>query len=119
MSIIRVRLVASIAAVALLGGGACKPVEKPVLKVNQETRTYNFKALGGISMGAIGASFLAGYGEGRGRELDAEEEKLLLVFALEKAAYEIVYEVRNRPDWVRVPLDGFLKLAGELLGAPL
>jgi maltose alpha-D-glucosyltransferase/alpha-amylase len=62
-------------------------------------------------------AFLKGYAEGRGRELGAGEEQLLLVFALEKAAYEIVYEVRNRPDWVRVPLDGFLKLAGECLGA--
>lgn len=33
---------------------------------------------------------------------------LLRVVLLEKAAYEIIYELKNRPDWVRIPLDGFL-----------
>lgn len=33
---------------------------------------------------------------------------LLRAFLLEKAAYEIIYEFKNRPGWVSIPLDGFL-----------
>jgi maltose alpha-D-glucosyltransferase/alpha-amylase len=35
---------------------------------------------------------------------------LLDVFILEKAVYEIAYELNNRPDWVRIPLRGILRL---------
>jgi len=57
------------------------------------------------------ATFLKGYEEGRGRPLDEREKKFITLFALEKAAYEIVYEANNRPDWMDVPMSGFLKLA--------
>ena len=30
------------------------------------------------------------------------------MFVLDKAAYELRYELNNRPDWVRVPLKGLL-----------
>ena len=59
-------------------------------------------------------AFLEGYARGRGHGLEAGEEKLLTVFALEKAAYEIVYEANNRPDWIGVPAAGFEKLAAAL-----
>lgn len=36
---------------------------------------------------------------------------LLELFLLEKAAYELGYELNNRPDWVRIPLEGILQLA--------
>ena len=29
---------------------------------------------------------------------------------LDKVLYELVYELDNRPDWVRVPLNGILGL---------
>jgi maltose alpha-D-glucosyltransferase/alpha-amylase len=29
---------------------------------------------------------------------------------LDKALYELGYELNNRPDWVRIPLIGLLKL---------
>src|SRR5438876_4526115 len=35
---------------------------------------------------------------------------LLNVYLLEKALYELSYELENRPDWVRVPLLGILQL---------
>ncbi|MBV9990545.1 MAG: maltose alpha-D-glucosyltransferase [Alphaproteobacteria bacterium] len=60
------------------------------------------------------AAFLEGYAQGRGRPLDAREERVLAVFALEKAAYEIVYEANNRPDWIDVPASGFARLAAAL-----
>jgi maltose alpha-D-glucosyltransferase/alpha-amylase len=40
-----------------------------------------------------------------------EEIALLLeVYMLEKAVYEVAYEVNNRPDWLTVPLQGILEL---------
>ncbi len=37
-----------------------------------------------------------------------EVRGLLALFELEKALYELRYELNNRPDWVRVPLAGIL-----------
>ena len=37
-------------------------------------------------------------------------ERLLSVFELEKAVYELRYELDNRPDWVRIPVAGILRL---------
>jgi maltose alpha-D-glucosyltransferase/alpha-amylase len=60
--------------------------------------------------------FLAAY-EGTAREsgllssLD-EVRGLLELFELEKALYELRYELRNRPGWVAIPLQGVLTLTG-------
>jgi maltokinase len=37
-------------------------------------------------------------------------DKLLAVFELEKAVYELRYELNNRPDWVKIPVAGILRL---------
>ncbi len=34
---------------------------------------------------------------------------LLQVHLLEKAVYELGYELNNRPDWVAIPLEGISK----------
>ena len=40
-----------------------------------------------------------------------EELRLLLdIYLLEKAVYELGYELNNRPDWVGIPLQGILQL---------
>ncbi len=58
------------------------------------------------------AAFLAGYGEAvAGSTLYGSfepEKSLLPLFELQKAFYELRYELRNRPDWVRIPLTGIL-----------
>jgi maltose alpha-D-glucosyltransferase/alpha-amylase len=42
-----------------------------------------------------------------------DELRILLdAYTLEKALYEIVYELSNRPEWVRIPLRGVLELLG-------
>jgi maltokinase len=46
-------------------------------------------------------SYLTGYAETIGAEPAAEP---LLAFILDKACYEVLYEARNRPDWLAVPL---------------
>ena len=40
-------------------------------------------------------------------------DRLLLVFELEKAVYELRYELNNRPDWVKIPVAGILRLLDE------
>jgi len=37
-------------------------------------------------------------------------ERLLTVYELEKAVYELRYELDNRPDWVRIPVAGIQRL---------
>jgi maltose alpha-D-glucosyltransferase/alpha-amylase len=44
---------------------------------------------------------------------DPDELKILMeAYLLEKAVYEIGYELNNRPDWVKVPLHGIVQLMG-------
>lgn len=52
-------------------------------------------------------SYLQTVGEAPFVPRDTEAIATLLdVFLLEKAVYEVGYEMNNRPDWVRIPLDG-------------
>ena len=41
---------------------------------------------------------------------------VVAAFELEKAAYEIVYEANNRPDWIEIPRRGLLTAAARLAG---
>ena len=40
-------------------------------------------------------------------------DDLLAACELEKALYELRYELNNRPDWVHVPLAGIERLLGR------
>jgi maltokinase len=40
-------------------------------------------------------------------------DQLLAVFELEKAVYELRYELNNRPDWVGIPVAGIVRLLDE------
>jgi maltose alpha-D-glucosyltransferase/alpha-amylase len=39
-----------------------------------------------------------------------QAQALLNAYLLEKALYELLYELNNRPSWVRIPLAGILAL---------
>ena len=55
-------------------------------------------------------AFLNGYIEESGTDLRAHRE-LLDAFEMDKAVYEAVYEARNRPDWLPIPLSALRRLA--------
>jgi maltokinase len=46
---------------------------------------------------------------------ESNARTLLTIFELEKAAYELRYELNNRPDWVRIPVAGIARLLEEPL----
>ena len=63
----------------------------------------------------VSAAYLGAYfNEARERPFapaDSEQRKILFdAFLLQKALYEVAYELNNRPDWVRIPLRGILSL---------
>ncbi len=39
-----------------------------------------------------------------------DAQQLLDAYLLEKALYELVYELNNRPEWLRIPIAGILML---------
>ncbi len=39
-----------------------------------------------------------------------QAQRLLKAYLLEKSLYELLYELNNRPAWVRIPLAGILSL---------
>ncbi|EPD28532.1 hypothetical protein ACGUFB_06805 [Actinotignum schaalii] len=54
---------------------------------------------------AAEGAFLAGYGD-----IPSEHRPLLRALLLDKALYEVVYEVNQRPDWIDLPLGGVHRL---------
>jgi maltokinase len=62
----------------------------------------------------VRAAYLDGYLEETDQSLlppgRAAVERLLAVFELEKAVYELRYELDNRPDWVKIPVAGIARL---------
>jgi predicted trehalose synthase len=58
--------------------------------------------------------FLKGYRETAEAALlpagEAAFQRLLMVFELEKAVYELRYELNNRPDWIHIPVAGILRM---------
>ncbi|GGO85951.1 maltokinase [Nocardioides phosphati] len=55
-------------------------------------------------------AFLTAYAGG---ELSPEQELLCAAFEADKAVYECVYELRNRPDWADIPLAAVARLVAS------
>jgi trehalose synthase-fused probable maltokinase len=81
--------------------------------------TAGARLLRGVSVSAeweerARAAFLGGYFARADPSLlppgEAATRQLLAVFELEKAVYELRYELNNRPDWVGIPVAGILRL---------
>ena len=84
-------------------GIALKPDEKKALSPHVE-----------LWPDRMGAAFLAAYLEAAGTAVFVPSEKdrsiLLKAYLMEKAVYELGYELNNRPDWAHIPLTGILRL---------
>ena len=64
---------------------------------------------------SVTAEYLRAYRETMGTSTIVPQtiegfEVMLRIFTLDKALYELNYELNHRPDWVRVPLNGILYL---------
>ena len=61
-------------------------------------------------------AFLGGYktavGDAAIMASDISRSALLRAFVLDKALYELGYELNNRPEWVLIPLIGIRKIIG-------
>ena len=64
---------------------------------------------------AVGANFMRAYRSASqgSPHVPADPvgfKKLMDAYLLDKALYELLYELNNRPTWVRIPLEGILSL---------
>ncbi|KNC18334.1 glycogen branching protein [Arthrobacter sp. RIT-PI-e] len=66
---------------------------------------------------AARAAFLQGYAEEADNPVDADGP-LFRALWLDKALYEVVYEIRNRPDWVEMPVRDVRRALGADPGTP-
>jgi maltokinase len=64
------------------------------------------------------STFLAGYLDSVDQSLlpsgQAAIDRMLAVYELEKAVYELRYEIDNRPDWVGIPVAGIQRLIDQV-----
>ena len=96
----------------------------PLRDVAGMLRSFSYAAAGSRLLRGVAApddwedrareEFLAGYHERVEASLlppgAAPTAQLLAVFELEKAIYELRYELNNRPDWVAIPVAGIERL---------
>jgi maltokinase len=59
-------------------------------------------------------AFCAGYAAAGGLD-PAENSVLLRALVLDKAVYEVIYEARNRPNWLEIPLESLAELSSLCL----
>ena len=92
--------------------GSCRP---PGL-VREEDRA-NLAAWGGAWRDRVCDEFVGGYLETMGDSgllpaAEAARRKLLDLFVLESALYQVESELTHRPDWADIPLQAVLRLLG-------
>ena len=78
-------------------------------------REERYDALAARFREMMPAALVEAYRGAVGAAHSEDEAALLDLFMIEKAAYEIGYEVSNRPDWLAVPLLGLTQLLDRLL----
>jgi maltose alpha-D-glucosyltransferase / alpha-amylase len=79
----------------------------PVNEAQRDQPIHRFRA-------RAATAFLRAYWEASGSSSGAAARALLDLFLIEKAAYEITYEVANRPTWIGVPLAGMARLVARI-----
>jgi maltose alpha-D-glucosyltransferase/alpha-amylase len=92
------------AAIAKLRGGELRPEDVPYL--TRWARYWNLWVSVAFLQSHLEAAGPAGF-----LPQSKEELRILLdAHLLEKAVYELGYELNNRPDWVSVPISGILEM---------
>jgi maltose alpha-D-glucosyltransferase/alpha-amylase len=93
--------------------------QSPLRDVAGMLRSFSYAGAAGFGTPATPArtaweraatnAFLKGYHEAFAAQSNAgARDQMLRAYLLEKALYEIVYEVNNRPEWIAIPLSGIL-----------
>ena len=81
--------------VAMTAGGGCRH-----RRGEAEQRAYRASEWAARNR----AAFLDAYTAQRGQDLDSTASTLLEAYLADKVVYEAVYEARNRPGWLSIPL---------------
>ncbi|MEP9355960.1 maltose alpha-D-glucosyltransferase [Xanthobacter sp. KR7-65] len=63
---------------------------------------------------ALLSAYAEGAGSAHGKAEKSRDATLLRLFLLEKAAYEVLYEMDNRPDWLGIALGSLARLVRDL-----
>ncbi len=83
----------------------------------QEPASDDLTAQAAAWESAVRRSFLDGYWQaardGALYPSEAPAQALIGLFEIEKAVYELRYEINNRPAWVDIPLQGLLELLAD------
>lgn len=99
-------------------------LDSPLRDIAGMLRSFDYVcgslAVGGISLSpnwgeSARAAFEDGYGEASGRDI-RHSRALVDAFELDKALYETVYEARNRPGWLSIPVDAIERLCARVAG---
>lgn len=91
---------------------AAHAVERDVQAEGDERSQIAFRAAEWADRNT--SAFLRGYVENSGRtadgQLSPEQDLILRAYIADKAVYEAVYEARNRPTWLPIPLDAIARI---------
>ena len=98
---------------------AARSVANRQIELHPET-AGPLTAWAGAWESAVGGAFLHGYRaviQGRPNLVPqtAQEKILLQALLLEKALYELLYELNNRPTWLSIPLNGVVAVLDGIL----
>jgi maltose alpha-D-glucosyltransferase/alpha-amylase len=94
-------------------GYAARAGFKTVLEATPESASILEPWINGWELHTAAAylsAYLGGIDESGLLPAGADRDVLLRAFLLDKALYELSYELNNRPDWVDIPVDGLLRI---------
>ncbi|HKT93506.1 MAG TPA: maltose alpha-D-glucosyltransferase [Paraburkholderia sp.] len=98
------------------GAAAQSTLENAPQQVVDRKRAL-FERFRGYAAEAFLSQYRAAVAEGPLTLVSASQEQALLdLFLIEKAAYEIRYEAANRPTWLALPIRGLAALTARVLG---